>query len=492
MALPAPRIEHRYAAVQRVLGLMVMLFSVTMLPPALVDLFYGSGSPLVYVGSALFTLAAGALAWWPVRLTRRDLKLRDGFLVAVLFWSVLGLFASLPMYFAAAPRLSLSQAVFEAVSGLTTTGATVLIGLDELPRGLLYYRQQLQWLGGMGIIVLAVAILPLLGVGGMQLYRAETPGPVKDTKLKPRIKETARALWMIYFGLTLACTFAYMLAGMSPFDALAHAYSTVSNGGFSTHDASIGHFRSQAVEMVCVVFMIIAATSFALHFAAFASVRSGGHLRDPEFRAFIFILGMVTVFIALVLALSRHYASGSEAFLHALFQTVSIGTTAGFVTQDYTLWPALLPSLLILLSFIGGCAYSTGGGIKVVRVMLLFKQGIREVVRMIHPNAELPIKLGHRTVPDRVVQAVWGYFSVYMGFYVVLFMLMQLAGMDTVTAFSAVAATINNLGPGLGEVSVTFASQNAFALWVGVLGMLLGRLELFPFLVLLTPYFWRR
>jgi trk system potassium uptake protein TrkH len=485
-------LEHRYAAVQRVVGLLLALFSFTMLPPVVVDLIYGGGTPMAYLTGFAVTMASGLAIWFPVRRYRRELKLRDGFLVVVLFWAVLGLFGAIPMYLAAAPRLSISQAVFEAISGLTTTGATVLVGLDLLPKGLLYYRQQLQWLGGMGIIVLAVAILPLLGVGGMQLYRAETPGPVKDTKLTPRIKETARTLWIIYVGITVACAGAYMLAGMSFFDALAHAFSTVANGGFSTYDASIGHFRSSAVELICVVFMLIAATNFALHFAAFRQRAPGSYIRDPEFRAFISILAVVTLAVTTILWASGTYGDAFTAFLRALFQTVSIGTTAGFTTADYTLWPALLPPILILVSFIGGCAYSTGGGIKVVRIMLLFKQGIREVVRMIHPSAELPIKLGHRTVPDRVIQAVWGYFSVYMGFYMILFVLMLASGLDMVSAFAAVAATINNLGPGLGEVAGNFSSVNAFGLWVGVFAMLLGRLELFPLLVLLTPYFWRR
>nr|WP_290576353.1 TrkH family potassium uptake protein [Algiphilus sp.] len=484
--------QHRYATVQRVVGLLLMLFSTTMLPPALVDLFYREGVALSFVVGFGITLVTGALLWLPVYSFRRELKIREGFLVAVLFWTVLSLFAAVPLYLALTPRLGIAQAAFEAVSGLTTTGATVITGLDTLPHGVLYYRQQLQWLGGMGIIVLAVAILPLLGVGGMQIYRAEVPGPIKDNKLTPRIRETARVLWQIYLTLTVACALAYYLAGMTPFDAVSHAFSTVSTAGFSTHDNSIGHFDSTLIEMICVVFMISGAINFGLHFAMLREKHPLAYWRDAEFKTFMGIILAITLFVTAVLWISGTYGSGVKAFTHALFQVVSIGTTSGFGTADHTSWPLLLPPLLLFASFIGGSAASTTGGIKVVRVMLLFKQGIREVVRMIHPNAELPIKIGHRTVPDRVVQAVWGFFSVYAGFYLIIFFLMLAAGLDVVTAFSAVAATLNNLGPGLGEVASNFAAVNDFGLWVGVFAMLLGRLEIFPLLVVLTPYFWRR
>ncbi|MCK5770726.1 TrkH family potassium uptake protein [Algiphilus sp.] len=487
-----PRMQHRYATVQRVVGLLLMLFSTTMLPPALVDLFYREGVALSFVVGFGITLVTGALLWLPVYSFRRELKIREGFLVAVLFWTVLSLFAAVPLYLALTPRLGIAQAAFEAVSGLTTTGATVITGLDTLPHGVLYYRQQLQWLGGMGIIVLAVAILPLLGVGGMQIYRAEVPGPIKDNKLTPRIRETARVLWQIYLTLTVACALAYYLAGMTPFDAVSHAFSTVSTAGFSTHDNSIGHFDSTLIEMICVVFMISGAINFGLHFAMLREKHPLAYWRDAEFKTFMGIILAITLFVTAVLWISGTYGSGVKAFTHALFQVVSIGTTSGFGTADHTSWPLLLPPLLLFASFIGGSAASTTGGIKVVRVMLLFKQGIREVVRMIHPNAELPIKIGHRTVPDRVVQAVWGFFSVYAGFYLIIFFLMLAAGLDVVTAFSAVAATLNNLGPGLGEVASNFAAVNDFGLWVGVFAMLLGRLEIFPLLVVLTPYFWRR
>tara|TARA_R110001599_G_scaffold17142_27_gene68896 strand:+ start:9145 stop:10626 length:1482 start_codon:yes stop_codon:yes gene_type:complete len=482
---------HRFGAVQRVMGILLMIFSLTMLPPMAVSWLYADGTAPAFALALSINVVLGALTWWPVRHSRAELKIRDGFLVTVLFWMVLGLSGAIPLYVADQPGLTIPQAVFESVSGLTTTGATVIVGLDGLPKALLYYRQQLQWFGGMGLVILAIAILPMLGVGGMQLYRAESLGPVKDTKLTPRLVETARALWLIYLSLTIACAVAYRWAGMDWFDAIGHSFSTVSTGGFSTHDASIAYFDSAIIELICIAFMVIGAVNFGLHFVAFRSRSITGYWSDPEFRVFIGIIAAATLGITALLMLTGTYW-GFEAPLQALFQVVSIGTTAGFASADLNLWPSMISTLVILVSFICGCAYSTAGGLKVVRVMLLFKQGLRSVFHNIHPSAVAPVKLGARSVPDEVIQGVWGFFSVYIGFYVVLVVLMQLSGMDPVTAFGAVAATINNLGPGLGEVSTSFSSVGGFGLWLGSFAMLLGRLEIFPLLVLMTPYFWRR
>jgi trk system potassium uptake protein len=483
---------HHYASVQRVMGQLLMIFSITLLPPIGVSWYYGDGLEYIFGTGLWVTLASGAAVWWPVRNAYADLKIRDGFLVVVLFWLVLGLYGAIPLYLSPLPDLTFPQAVFESVSGLTTTGATVLLSIDALPRSILYYRQQLHFLGGMGIIVLAVAILPMLGVGGMQLYRAETAGPARDTRLTPRIRETARALWAIYVGLNVVCTLAYWAAGMSLFDAICHSFSTVATGGFSTHSASIAWFNSPLIEYITVVFMILGAMSFALHFIAWRNRSPLAYFRDPEFTTFLMVGAAFTVTVAVTLYFTRMYVQADDAFRFALFQVVSLGTTTGYTTTDYSVWPLFLPPLLIFASFILGCAGSTAGGMKMVRVMLLFKQGIREVVLMIHPNAELPIKVGHRTVPDRVVQAVWGFFSAYMGFFVILLLLMLASGLDIVSAVAAVVATLNNLGPGLGAVNVHFYDVNAFALWTGTFAMILGRLELFPILVLLTPAFWRR
>lgn len=483
---------HRFAAVQKVVGLLLMVFSLSTLPPLGVNYFYDEDLQHAFLTGLWVTLASGAATWWPVRQVQAELKLRDGFLVVVLFWVVLGLFGAIPIYVAPQPASTVAQSIFESVSGLTTTGATALVALDTLPRSILFYRQQLQWLGGMGIIVLAVAILPMLGVGGMQLYRAETPGPVKDTKLTPRIMETARALWLIYFGLTVSCALTYWAAGMSLFDAIGHAFTTIAIGGFSTHDASFAHFDSAAIEMAGIVFMLLGATNFSLHFVAWRDRSIASYLRDSEFRTFIAILAAFTALVAATLWLTSTYLGAGESLLKGAFQVVSFGTTTGFTTAHYPVWPLFVPPLLIFASFIGGCAYSTAGGIKVIRIMLLFKQGIREVMLMIHPSAEVSIKLGAKNIPPRVVHAVWGFFSAYMGFFVILLLLMLACGLDTVSAVAAVAACINNLGPGLGDVATNFATVSEPVLWIGAFAMILGRLELFPILVLLTPAFWRR
>ena len=486
---------HPYAPVQRVLGVLLMLFSLTHLVPLLIALWEGRAVN-AFVGAFTLTLLTGVLVWLPVRGLRRELRLRDGFLIVCAFWGVLGLYGAIPFMVADGAGLDFTNATFESVSGLTTTGATVISGIDELPLAVKYYRQQLQLLGGMGIIVLAVAILPMLGVGGMQLYRAETPGPMKDTKLTPRITETAKALWEIYMVLTLACAVAYWAAGMSPFDALGHAYSTVATGGFSTHDASLGYYDSPVIHWICIVFMLAGAINFGLHFAVW---RGGGRLRDlarywrdPECRFLLQIYGGLALFVAGVLFANQVYTQPVEGFTAAAFQVVANATTSGFAIAPFSTWPSLLPFLLILVSFLGGAAGATTGGLKVIRVQLLTKQGAREVNRLVHPAATLPVKLGQRAIPNHVIEAVWGFFSVSAAIMVAMTLLFMLSGLDQVTAFSAVAATLNNLGPGLGELSATFASVPDAAKWLGILGMLLGRLEIFTLLVVFTPAFWRR
>ena len=480
-------------AILRILGLLLMIFSVTMLPPVLVSLFYNDGFyPSFLLGFGL-TLCTGLLIWLPVRNNRRELRLRDGFMVVVMFWVVLGSFGSLPFMIGSEPNLSLPDAMFESFSGLTTTGATVITGLDTLPKSLLYYRQQLQWLGGMGIIVLAVAILPMLGIGGMQLYRAETPGPMKENKLTPRITETAKALWYIYLGLTVACALAYWLAGMTPFDAIGHSFSTVAIGGFSTHDASMGYYVDQPlIEMIAIVFMLLAGTNFALHFIAVRRMSLTPYRFDSEFRTYLTILATVAGITVLYLHITATFDNFASAALHGVFQVVSIGTTTGFTTSDYAAWPSFLPVMLLFVSFIGACAGSTGGGMKVIRFLLLLKQGMREISRLVHPNAVIPIKVGGKPMPERVIEAVWGFFATYVAIFAILLLILMLVGLDQITAFSAVAATINNLGPGLGDVAANYASIPDFAKWVLVFAMLLGRLEIFTLLVLLTPAFWRK
>jgi len=480
------------SVVQRILGLLIMVFSSTMLPPVLVGLWYQDSSILPFIESFFILLASGFLIWFPVRELRHELRLRDGFVIVVLFWAGLGVAGGVPLMLSDQPEISVVDAVFESISGLTTTGATVITGLDDLPKSILFYRQQLQWLGGMGIIVLAVAILPVLGVGGMQLYRAETPGPVKDNKLTPRITETAKALWMIYLMLTVSCMLAYWYAGMDAFDALAHSFSTVAIGGFSTHDASIGYYDNPAIEMVAVFFMLISGVNFALHFYSWRAVTVRNYWQDSEFRTYIAGIAVVSIVVILFLFFSSTVTSASLAFRQGLFQTVSIATTTGFATTNYSLWPVFIPVLLLFMSFIGGCAGSTGGGMKVIRVLLILKQGMREVKRLVHPNATLLIKVGKKPLPDNVIEAVWGFFSAYVFVFVILMMVMLATGMDQVTAFSAVTASLNNLGPGLGDVAANYASIKDVEKWALCIAMLMGRLEIFTLLVVMSPAFWRR
>ncbi|SEQ21905.1 trk system potassium uptake protein TrkH [Ectothiorhodospira magna] len=480
-----------WSSVLRVVGLLLMLFSVTMLPPALVALIYGDEGLVPFLISFLVILVVGSLIWLPVCRQRQELRTRDGFLVVVLFWTVLGLSGALPLTLSQSPSISITDAAFESMSGLTTTGATVLTGIDDLPESIRFYRQQLQWLGGMGIIVLAVAILPMLGVGGMQLYRAETPGPVKDSKLTPRIAETAKALWYIYLTLTIACATAYWLAGMTVFDAIGHSFSTVAIGGFSTYDASMGHFDSPLISMICVVFMLIAGINFAMHFLAWRTRSLRHYLQEAEVRWFIGIMVTTGIVVTATLMLTQHYDGWGQTLHQAIFHTVSIGTTAGFATDSFDQWPVFLPVLLVLVAFIGGCAMSTAGGIKVIRFMLLIKQGYREVIRLIHPQAQVIIKVGGKPVPDRVVDAVWGFFATYVALFGLMMMILMATGLDQVTAFSAVAANITNLGPGLGAVAANYGDISDLAKWVLMFAMLLGRLEVFTLLVLFTPAFWR-
>ncbi len=481
----------QYRTIIRILGLLIALLSVTMIPPAIVSVIYNDGSALPFIMAFVLCIGTGLVIWYPNRKQREDLRAKEGFLIVVLFWTVLASFGALPFLLLEQPQMTATDAFFESFSGLTTTGATVIEGIDYLPKAIQFYRQQLQWLGGMGIIVLAVAILPILGVGGMQLYRAETPGPVKDSKMTPRIADTAKHLWYIYLSLTTACTVAYWAVGMNWFDAICHAFSTVAIGGFSNYDASLGHFDSVGVNIVCVVFLWIAALNFALHYAAASGRSLKGYLYDPELKTFFVIQFALVLICFFVLVQYSWFESTGTAFDQALIQAVSISTTAGFATTDFANWPVFLPIMLIFSSFIGGCAGSTGGGLKVIRVLLLFVQGNREVNRLIHPKAVYSVKLGERALPDRVVEAVWGFFSAYALVFVFIMVCLIGTGMDNITAFTATAATLNNLGPGLGEVAGTYADVSDSGKWLLILGMLFGRLEVFSLLVLFSPTFWR-
>ena len=483
------RIAVRLAPILRVTGVLLMLFSVAQLVPVAVALLYDEDTVGSFVAAFGIGFASGIALWFAGR-GKQELRSREGFLITVLFYLGLGLTGALPIYLAADVTDSFTDAAFESLSGLTTTGATVISGLDELPRSVLFYRQLLQWLGGMGIIVLAVAVLPMLGIGGMQLYRAESPGPIKDAKLTPRIAQTAKALWFIYLGLTAACALAYWAAGMDAFDAICHAFSTVAIGGFSTHDASLGFFDNAAIEGVAVVFMALAGISFALHFAVLSGRRFGIYAKDSELRLYAVSLTLATAVVVGTLLL--HDTPTGPALREGLFQAVSFATTTGFTTADYTGWPLLAPVVMVFAAFAGGCAGSTAGGLKIYRVLLIFRQGQREMLRLVHPRGVFHIKLGERLMPDRVVDAVWGFCAVYLAVFVVMVcLLLIISDVDFTTAYSAVAANLNNLGPGLGEVAHSYQHLPAASKWILMLAMLLGRLEIFTLLVVLTPAYWR-
>jgi trk system potassium uptake protein TrkH len=404
----------------------------------------------------------------PVRHVHDELRVRDGFLIVAACWLALALAGALPFLLLTQPEISYVDALFESMSALTTTGATILTNIDSLPRGLLYYRQQLQWLGGLGIVVLAVAILPMLRIGGMQLYRAETPGPMKDSKLTPRITETAKALWLIYLGITVVCALAYWLGGMTLFDAVGHAFSTVAIGGMSTHDEGFAWFNSPELEIIAIFFMVVAGINFAIHFTSWKRASAQPYFQDPELRVYASLLLGFAVLTTIALYMQGTYGTISESARYASFQVVSVMTTTGFSTADFSLWPGFIPIMLICIAFIGGCAGSTCGGMKVIRIMLLYKQAIREIQRLVHPHAVL-----------------------YVASFVMITIALNGVGVDPVTAYAAAAACITNLGPGLGDVSANYASLNSTAKLILSFAMLMGRLEIFTLLVLFSPTFWR-
>ena len=484
------------AIVIKVIGILLMIFSLLgNLPPLIVSLIYDDGVANAFITSFLTIFITGFVCWIVTARQKKELSNRDGFLVVTLFWAVLGTAGCLPFILSSSVNLSLTDAVFESISGLTTTGATVISGLDVLPKSILFYRQLLQWMGGMGIVVLALALLPMLGIGGMQLYRAESPGPIKDSKLVPRLAETAKSLWYIYLSLTLVCALAYWAVGMNLFDAISHSFSTIAIGGFSTHDASLGYFDNPLVELVATLFMFIAGINFALHFITWNKKRNTGvrhYFQDSEFLFYGFILLSVSVVTVVILYFSETYTSIGQAVIKGVFQVVSFATTTGFTSADFNSWPLFLPYVLLYAAIIGACAGSTGGGMKVIRILLIFKQGIREVQRLIHPRAVIPIKLGKKVMSDRVVESVWGFFAVYVMAFMVMLLALLATGLDIITAFSAVGACINNLGPGLASVAQNYAELPGTAKWILCFAMLLGRLEIFTLLVLFTPMFWRR
>ncbi len=483
--------HRRTATVQRILGFLIAAASLMMLPPALVSLWYDDGTAELFGISAVILFIVGMAVFLPVRQVREELRLRDGFLIVAASWLALAFAGAIPFLLLMTPEISFVDALFESMSALTTTGATILTNIDSLPRGLLYYRQQLQWLGGLGIVVLAVAILPMLRIGGMQLYRAETPGPMKDNKLTPRITETAKALWLIYLGITVVCVLAYWLGGMTFFDAVGHAFSTVAIGGMSTHDEGFAWFNSPELEIIATFFMVVAGINFAIHFTSWKRASAQPYYQDPELKVYASLLLGFVILATIALYMHGTYGSIAESVRYASFQVVSMMTTTGFSTADFSLWPGFLPIMLICIAFIGGCAGSTCGGMKVIRIMLLYKQAIREIQRLVHPHAVIPVKIGGRKTSAAVMDAVWGFFFLYVASFVMITIALNGVGVDPVTAYAAAAACITNMGPGLGDVSANYASLNSTAKLILSFAMLMGRLEIFTLLVLFSATFWR-
>ena len=478
------------AFVSRVLGLMLMVFSTSMLVPIIFATIYQENTLPMFFLAFTITMIVGFLSWLPARNMKGEIRIRDGFIITVLFWLVLSTFGALPFALSQETNLSFIDALFESISGLTTTGATVFTNLEDLPKSILYYRQQLQWLGGIGIVVIAVSILPMIGVGGMQIYKAETPGPIKDTKLTPRIAETANALFKIYVFLTVACAIAYWVAGMSWFDALSHSFSTISIGGFSTYDESLGHFDNNAVLTIASIFMVVSGLNFALHYTAWHARSIKSYISDPEARLFILVI-LFGILVTSYFLYTTASMPNEDILFVGVFQLISILTTTGFTTTEFHLWPSFLPFFLILLSFFGACAGSTGGGIKMGRILIMSQQVVREIYRLIHPNAVLPIKTKKHKIPERVTDGIWAFFGIYFFIFYVMVLLLLANNLDYITAWSATAASFNNLGPGLGAVAENYADLNAMSKAILCSGMLLGRLEVFTLLVVLSPTFWR-
>ena len=480
----------RFPYTTKILGTLLMLFSVAQVIPGFLAYFFEE-KEFVYnfIFTGFITFLIGCFLFFLASDKNGDLRTKDGFIITIFFWTVLGFFGSIPFYLANLEGVSYIDSLFESISGLTTTGATVLVGLDEMPRSLLFYRQLLQWLGGMGIIVLAVAVLPLLGVGGMQLYKAETPGPLKDSKLTPRITETAKALWFVYVTMTVACSILYKYFGMNWFDAVSHAFSTISIGGFSTHDQNFAFFDNSALRWTAIVFMVISGVNFALHYLAWTKRRVFHYFYDSEVKLYLSLLATT----ALITYLTLYYSGNiyGDMIVDSAFQAVSIGTTTGFLTSNYSNWPLFVPIMLLIAAFIGACAGSTGGGIKVIRALILIRQGSSEITKLIHPNAVVTIKFGKKSLDPRVSESVWGFFAVYVATFLFILMILLSQNNDFLTAFSAVGATLNNLGPGLGAVSENYQEIPDISKAALCLAMLLGRLEIFTLLLLFTPSFWR-
>ncbi|MDC0923645.1 TrkH family potassium uptake protein [Gammaproteobacteria bacterium] len=462
-----------------------MFFSLSFVIPMAISLIFDDSALNIFIITFAIIFSLGLFGWLVSRDAGDDLSQKDGFIIITFFWVVLSIAGSIPFILIGMP---LVDAFFESMSGITTTGATVISNLSDLPESVLFYRQLLQWMGGMGLIVLAIAVMPLLGIGGGQIYKTEIPGAMNDQKLTPRIKETAQALWLIYLVLTVFCALFYYFAGMNGFDAVSHSLSTVSIGGFSTHNESIGYYNNGLIEAVCIAFMLLSALSFTLHYFAIYMKKPLKYFHDPELRFFISIL---LVIFTISIAVNMLSATGEASIRELLFHTVSIVTTTGFAIGDSSQWNPSIGFLLLIGAFIGACSGSVGGGIKSWRVLIMINYAYINLKKMIHPNAVISLKIGNKNVENDVASSVWGFFSIYVISFVILLLGLVMTGLDFESAFSAIGACLNNLGPGLGEVSQTYESVSPAGKGILSFAMILGRLEIFTLLVLFTPVFWR-
>jgi trk system potassium uptake protein TrkH len=481
----------QFGVIFHTLGILLMLFSSSMLTPIVLNIVFNESCYMPFIAAFSLTFSTGLFLWLFTLHTHQSFKIREGFLLVALFWVVLCLYGSLPfIFFLVHHPHHITDAIFESVSGLTTTGASIFHQFSKLPHALQFYHQQMQFLGGMGIVVLAVAVLPMLGVGGMQLYRAETPGPMKEQKLTPRIAQTAKALWYIYLGLTILCCLAYKYSGMTWFEAIGESFATVSTGGFSLHTNGFAHYTSPMTRYVASLFMFLSAINFGLHFIAIKKRSLRPFFQDEEWRVYTFFLTLSILLVFITLLYHGTYHSIQLTFSETLFHVISFSTTTGYTAININQWPSYVPFYLMMLALIGGCAASTSGGLKMIRVLLVFKQIRRERLRLIHPNVIYPIKIGRAVVEESVLQSMWAFMSAFVGLFLILVFLLLGCGNDFVTAFSAVNATLTNAGTGLGHVSQLFSQLSIQSKWVLIFSMLIGRLEIFSLIILCSKQFW--
>ena len=481
----------KYRLISQILGIGLIIFSFFQLLPVLVAFLYQEDSVVSFTYAFLITLFSGLfLVGVNFKRDYEDLRIRDGFLLTVLLWFTYSIFASLPFVIGESSNLTIVNAYFEAVSGLTTTGASIITELDTQLKSVLFYRALLQWLGGLGIIVLALALFPLLGVGGMQLYRGETQGSVSGTKLRPKMAETGKSLWVVYLILTVSCCFSYFFSGMGFFDAVTHSFTTVAIGGFSNYNQSFAYFNNDFLYFFGSIFMFLSALSFSLHFLALKNKKLNGYFLDPELKFFasVAFLSFIFVFISLILFSNSNDLS---LLMKSLFQTISFLTTTGFTSEDHSSMPSYLPYFLIGLAGMGACAGSTGGGIKAIRILIFVKQAVKELKKLVHPNSVLPLKVGNKIINQEIKDSVWGFLAVYMITLLLGTMLLLASGLSFETSFSAVFSCINNLGPALGEATFNYDSLNQISKLFLSFAMILGRLEIYTLLVLFTSFFWR-